>query len=172
MTHDGSSGFGRGAAGILGGMTNLRGLAFEISPITAEQALPMRREILRPGAPDSELRWPTDDQEDTLHVGCFTYGEIVGIASVHREEPPWIAEYEGGWRLRGMATSPVLRRRGVGRWMVATCMQHAFDHGGTLLWCNARTPAVRFYEALGFEVRGEEFEIPGAGPHYVMFRPL
>jgi hypothetical protein len=36
------------------------------------------------------------------------------------------------------------------------------------VWCNARTPAVGFYEKLGFSTIGEEFELPPIGPHYLM----
>jgi len=42
--------------------------------------------------------------------------------------------------------------------------------GGTMLWFNARTVAVPFYEKHGFATRGDEFEIPGVGPHYVMWQ--
>lgn len=148
------------------------GLQFEIRPIDAQETLTLRREILRPAAPDDELRFPTDSAPGALHVGCFTYEQLVGIASVHPEEPPWIGDYQGGWRLRGMATVAGVRRRGVGRWMLATCMQHVFEQGGNMLWCNARTLAVPFYESLGFELRGEEFDVPGAGPHFVMWRTV
>ena len=41
-----------------------------------------------------------------------------------------------------------------------------------LMWCNARVPAVRFYEKLGWAVSGEPFEIPTAGPHVKMTKRL
>jgi len=41
-----------------------------------------------------------------------------------------------------------------------------------LLWCNARVPAVGFYESLGWRVVSERFEIPTAGPHVKMVRRL
>ena len=97
---------------------------------------------------------------------------MCGIATVHQEPPPWDATIESGWRLRGMATTAGVRRRGVGTWMLATCMQHAWEQGGTLLWCNARVEASDFYRVLGFEPRDDRFIIDGVGEHIVMWREL
>jgi len=44
------------------------------------------------------------------------------------------------------------------------------SRGGGLLWCNARVPAVAFYERAGFEVRGEPWDEPHIGPHVAMLR--
>ena len=49
---------------------------------------------------------------------------------------------------------------------------HAKTHGPLQLWCNARTPAVGFYSALGWTRHGSEFDIPTAGPHYRMSKLL
>ncbi len=40
------------------------------------------------------------------------------------------------------------------------------------MWCNARSGARTFYERAGFCVEGEEFEIAGIGPHFLMAKPL
>jgi GNAT superfamily N-acetyltransferase len=148
------------------------GLHFEIRPATADEVRTLRRDLLRPGAPESELVWDGDDHPDTLHVATFVFDVMCGIATVHREAPPWDPDHEHGWRLRGMATSRGVRRRGVGTWMLATCMQHAWEQGGTLLWCNARTEASGFYRVLGFEPHGDRFDIPSVGEHIRMWREL
>lgn len=44
--------------------------------------------------------------------------------------------------------------------------------GAEVLWCNARVGALGFYLRLGFATIGEEFEIAGIGPHFVMWRDL
>ena len=36
------------------------------------------------------------------------------------------------------------------------------------MWCNARTPAVGFYQRHGWVVASEEFEVKTAGPHFKM----
>lgn len=129
----------------------------------------MRREILRPGASDTELAYPGDDAVDAGHFGAYLAHTLVGIASV---SPQPHRDVDTAWRLRGMATASTVRGTGVGALLLAACIDHVVAHGGTLLWCNARTPARGFYERFGFEAEGEEFEIPGIGPHYLMRRPI
>ena len=41
-----------------------------------------------------------------------------------------------------------------------------------LLWCNARLPAVGFYQKLGWAAVSDVFEIPTAGPHVKMTKRL
>jgi len=150
------------------------GPPLEVRPIAAEQTRPMRVEILRPASPVDDLVFPGDDDELTLHVGAFEEdGELLGITSVYAESrADSVAPAPMEWRLRGVATAPSARRRGVGSALMAACLDHVEQHGGDLVWCNARTPAVAFYTAHGFVVTSEEFEIEGAGPHHVMERRL
>ena len=65
-----------------------------------------------------------------------------------------------------------MRGRGVGHYLLATALQHVFEQGGTLVWCNARDSAVGFYSKMGLEVRGETFEIEGIGTHVLMWREI
>lgn len=153
-----------------------------VEPITAEQTHPLRMAVLRPGRPVSECIFPGDDAELTLHVGAMLDGRIMGIGSMYHEARPadapgtveLVADHaaDTAWRLRGMASDPGLRRRGVGRAVLQACEEHARANGGTLAWCNARTPAIAFYEANGWTAFGEEFDIPTAGPHFVMEKRL
>lgn len=153
-----------------------------VDRISAAQTHPLRMEVLRPGRPVSECEFPGDDDELTFHAGARLDGRIVSIASMYRESRA--ADAPGGapvgpdhaagtaWRLRGMATEPELRGSGAGRAALEACLTFALEHGATLAWCNARTPATGFYERMGWTVLGEEFEIPTAGPHFVMERSL
>jgi GNAT superfamily N-acetyltransferase len=143
---------------------------------------PLRQSVLRPGRPVEECVFPGDDAPETLHVGALLDGEVVAIASLYLEPRPGDApggapltdDHAAGtaWRLRGMATEPTVRRRGAGAAALAACEQHARDQGGTLLWCNARVEALEFYEANGWTILGEEFDIPTVGPHFVMEKPI
>jgi ribosomal protein S18 acetylase RimI-like enzyme len=67
-----------------------------------------------------------------------------------------------------MATAPQARGLRLGTSIVKACVAFARDNGARLLWCNARTGAVGFYSKLGFEIVGQEFEIPDVGPHFRM----
>ena len=139
----------------------------EIRPITAAETRWLRHVLLRPRDKPEDLVYPGDDARDSLHVGAFTEGSLVGIASVSRRPVPDGSE-KRAWQIRGMATVPELRRRGCGRALVEACIAHAAQAGGRSVWCYARAAAVGFYEACGFKTRGREFQIPGIGPHFLM----
>jgi GNAT superfamily N-acetyltransferase len=142
-----------------------------IRRISAAETRPLRQVILRPHQRVEELVYPGDDSPDAAHFGAFLDGELTGIASVCRE-PPHGEVSEGAWRLRGMAVAPQLQRRGIGSLLLRACIDHARQHGGTTMWFNARTPAIPFYRAHGFQVRGEEFVVLHAGPHYFMWSEI
>ena len=143
----------------------------EIRAISAAEARPIRHLVLRPHQPAETLVYPGDDAPESLHVGAFLHGKLVGIASVSRQPFPGAPGLDT-WQLRGMATLPNARRMGCGAALVRACVAHVEAHGGAALWCNGRTSALSFYRALGFETRGEEFMTPGTGPHFVMWRVI
>lgn len=142
-----------------------------IRAISAAGTRPLRSAILRPGQPPDMLVYPGDDAPDTLHLGAFEGDELVGIASIYHEPQPG-DERPGAWRLRGMATIDRVRGKGHGRALLTACIDAIRARGGELLWCNARTPAMGFYKSLGFSVRGEPFELPGIGEHFLMWRAI
>lgn len=146
--------------------------ALTIRPISAAQTRPLRQRVLRPHQPPEALVYPGDEDGETLHVGGYLDGEgPIAVASVYREDRE---ESPGGrgWRLRGMAVLPESQGAGYGAALLHACMAHAKLHGGEELWCNARTTAAGFYRRLGFTAAGPEFELPGIGPHFLMWRPL
>lgn len=149
--------------------------------IEAAQTLQLRSEVLRPGLPIEQSRFPGDYALTTFHAGALLGERIISIASIYLESRPANApgggsgsarasDHDAGtaWRLRGMATAPEFRSSGVGRIALQACIDHARANGGTLAWCNARTPAIGFYERMGWIALGDEFEIPTVGPHFVM----
>ena len=142
---------------------------FDIHSISAAETRPLRQQILRPHQNAAELVYPGDEDPHTLHAGAHKNGRLVGIATVTPE--PFAAHPDrSGWRLRGMATIPEVRGEGYGAALIDACLAHIRHHGGELIWCNGRTTAVPFYERVGFVKHGPEFEIPGTGPHFVLWR--
>jgi predicted GNAT family N-acyltransferase len=141
----------------------------EIHFLSVHQALPLRAAVLRSGRPVQDAILPGDDAEQTIHLGAFADGQLVAVASLFHEPPP-LESNSSAWRLRGMAVSPPAQGKGYGRALLQACFNHVAAQGGTVLWCNARATAKGFYLSCGFEVQGEEFEIPGIGPHFVMLR--
>jgi GNAT superfamily N-acetyltransferase len=143
----------------------------EIRPITAEQARALRHPILRAGLPPHTAMFPEDDNPRTAHLGAFDDERLVAVATFFPEAcaaRPGVPAY----RLRGMATLRPWRGRGGGRALLLAGQRVAERAGARTLWCNARTTARGFYEKLGFEIEGEEFELPDSGPHYVMIKDL
>ena len=152
-----------------------------ILDVAAAVTRPLRSTVLRDGAPPDTLVYPGDDDPRALHVGAYQGDTLVGIATIYPEAPPEAhraalpeAAYApvGAFRLRGMATRPDVQRGGVGRRVLERCFEHVRDSGAAVLWCNARTGARTFYEAMGLHAVGEEFDIAGIGPHFVMWRDL
>lgn len=146
--------------------------------IPAAETRQLRSDVLRPGIPPKDLVYPGDDHRQSLHVGAFDGDVLVAIATVYPEPPPEAhrgaipdAAYAEGasLRLRGMGSLPEYRGQGYGRAALERCFAHGRAIGAGFLWCNARLVAVPFYERLGLAAVGEEFDIPGIGPHYVMW---
>lgn len=139
-----------------------------IQPITPEQTHALRHAVLRPHQPIREMAYPGDDDPLTAHLGAVdTGGAVVGIVSLYHEPSP-ADPAPGDWRLRGMAVRPARRGIGLGTALVAAGLGAVRREGGRRVWCNARTPAVGFYERQGFTRVGEPFDLPGIGEHYVM----
>ncbi len=139
--------------------------------ITAEQARPLRQQVLRPGQPGSAVTYLGDECPETLHLGAYFEDHLIGTASVFRDTKMSKVSLEA-WRLRGMGVLDRYQGHGIGRLLLKCCITYIASRGGTLLWCNARTPVLGFYRSMGFTPSGDEFQIPGAGPHYFMSRPI
>jgi GNAT superfamily N-acetyltransferase len=144
-------------------------MAHLVRAISAAETRLLRQRVLRPAQRIEELVYPGDAAPDTLHLGAFLGDALVGVASVSREAPPGDSSPRA-WRLRGMAALPELRRQGIGAALLRACLAHVREQGGDLLWCHARSGAVPFYRALELAESGEEFELPGLGPHWFMSR--
>jgi len=142
-----------------------------VRPLQAPEVRPLRGRVLRPGQPPEACVYPGDELESTLHLGIFDAQELVGIASLYWEPPP-DRPAARAVRLRGMATLPEVRGRGFGRLLLEAGLERVAERGGRLIWANARTSALGFYERFGFERVGEEFDIQGIGPHFLLKMPL
>jgi len=161
----------------------------KIRAISSNETLPLRCAILRPDHPIQESIYAGDDDPSTQHWGAFVEDALIVIASLYPEPLAGSVRHqainknegpdgqqagatEHAWRLRGMAVHRAFQRKGYGRQLLHRCLESVADHGGTILWCNARSSAVGFYRGAGFETAGTEFVIPGIGPHYVMLRRM
>lgn len=142
-----------------------------VRPIPIEQARPIRQCVLRPGQPFEASIYPLDGAAETAHFGVFLDERLVGVASICRQSPLWVSDPDA-WRLRGVAVLDAARGLGCGRALLEACLGYARQKRGSLVWCNGRTTALAFYQALGFQTHGDPFIDPISGPHYWMWRQV
>ncbi len=138
----------------------------EVRVVEPEVTLPLRRAVLRPHQTLDEVRAGGDGRPG---VAVFDGDRVLACASV-RDEPMPGDGRPGDWRLRGMASDPTVRGEGYGAVALEAALDYARQRGATRVWCNARTGALGFYAKYGFTPVGEEFQLPDAGPHYLMWR--
>jgi predicted GNAT family N-acyltransferase len=147
--------------------------ALTVGRVPVADTYPLRRAVLRPGRPLSSVHLAADADPATAAIAARTAdGEVVGAAVVMREPCQWMPDRPGAWRLRGMATAEGRRGAGVGARVLQAAVDYVAAARGSLVWCNARVPARRFYERAGFAAHGEEWVDPDIGPHIAMWRPL
>lgn len=141
----------------------------EIDPAASAD---LRRAVLR-GGRDVPL---PGDESPAFHIGVYDEGVLVATGNIRAEPAPWLPDAllstGEGWRVRGMATDPACQGRGAGALVLDALAEHAIDQGGGVLWCNARTPAQRFYERAGLVTYGAVWVDPEIGPHIRMWRAL
>jgi len=147
-------------------------MTLTVERVPADRTYPLRQHVLRPHETLGQLVLPGDDDPESGHFVAIEAGDVVGTASARREPPPWVRDAALAWRLRGMATAEGQRSRGIGSAVLDAALEHVREHGGGLVWCNARVPAVRFYERAGFVTRGESWVDLVIGPHIAMERTV
>jgi predicted GNAT family N-acyltransferase len=149
---------------------------FRVDQVAAPVTWELRQAVLRPHETIEHMALPDDDEPLTGSFAAINRDdEIVGTVRVAPGDPPFAAgTYAPAstpmWRLRGMATREDVRHGGIGSELLARAIQHVADHGGGLLWCNARVPATNLYRRAGFVEHGDSWEDPDIGPHVVMWR--
>jgi GNAT superfamily N-acetyltransferase len=146
-------------------------MTLEVRRARVDEIFPLRHAILRPGRPVSYSVYSED--EGAVHVGAWDDGALVGCATVFPD--PWDGPpaQPHAWRLRGMAVDPSRQGTGVGRKVLEAAVDAARAAGAPMMWANARSTAVGFYERLGWTVAGEEFRTADTGlPHKAMVLDL
>lgn len=136
----------------------------EVKRLFASDVRALRHVILRPGQSVSEVTYEADEHPESGHYGVFVEGVLVAVGTVLPEHTD--GKTVGGvWRIRGMAVKTEVQKSGFGAQVLLACLGHVKTRKAKLLWGNARTPVLKFYEKFGFKVVGEEFDLPGGGPH-------
>lgn len=143
----------------------------QVLRISALDTINIRREMLRQDFPPEACHYPGDDDELTFHLGGFVDGKLVSIASFYFQKHELIDE-PNQFQLRGMATLPEHQGQGISSQLLRTAFPMIKQNLVEVLWCNARKTAVGYYETMGFEKHGQEFEVDQIGTHVLMSKKI
>ena len=142
----------------------------EIRAIEAEETYPIRKEELRKNVSLSH-EMVGDKAPETLHLGIFFEGQLVGIVSLMQAS---ISSFDDSpqYQIRGMATAAPYQGKGFGKRLLKEAEKRLKAMGVEFVWCNARVVALDFYLKMGFVIHGSVFQLPEIGPHYKMYKRL
>jgi ribosomal protein S18 acetylase RimI-like enzyme len=141
----------------------------DIRIIAASETYPLRHKILRQNEPIEKCVYPFDTAASTVHFGLFEKNALLGIISVF-ETKNEIFNDQKQFQIRGMAVLENQQKKGYGAALVRHTMAHLQKEKEYLVWFNARIIALGFYEKLGFQITGTEFEIVPIGMHFIMYK--
>jgi ribosomal protein S18 acetylase RimI-like enzyme len=105
-----------------------------------------------------------EKEKEEILIAAFEEEKILGCCMLIKQEP-------GTVRLRQMAVLNNLQGKGIGRALMQFAENIARDRGFQRITMHARKTASGFYEKLGYQVCGEEFEEVTI-PHFVMEKIL
>jgi predicted GNAT family N-acyltransferase len=98
------------------------------------------------------------------HIACYRNNQLVGCL-ILTPLP------DGELKMRQVAVAEQMQGKGVGKAMVDFSERFAREHGFTEMTMHARETAVQFYENLGYNRVGEQFEEVTI-PHWKMRKEL
>ncbi len=141
--------------------------------INAQDTYPIRQLMLVPSHLLKKAKFENDDDEDiSFHLGAFKESKLVSVASFFYERNQLFSDLHQ-YQLRGMATLPEFQGQGLSSELLSSAFPIIKQNFCTMLWCNARVPAVGFYQKVGFKKLNDDvFEIDDIGPHILMFKQI
>jgi GNAT superfamily N-acetyltransferase len=142
-----------------------------IKKITAVETFSVRHPVLRAGKPIETCNFDGDNLITTTHFGFFDNEILVGVITL-KEEKNSVFDHLTQYRIRGMAVLENYRKTGIGAKLVQHTENFVRQKNGGLIWFNARIVALSFYENLGFQIIGDDFDIDDIGKHFLMFKKL
>ena len=104
------------------------------------------------------------EEQNNIHIGCFDDDKLEGCCMLVPKDSNTI-------QLRQMAVIFGLQGKGIGRVLMQFAENIARDRGYRKIIMHARKSATGFYEKLGYQVAGDEFQEVTI-PHYIMEKEL
>ncbi|MBZ4036945.1 GNAT family N-acetyltransferase [Flavobacterium sp. 17A] len=142
-----------------------------IREITSKETFIVRQPVLRAGKPIESCIFEGDDLETTHHFGLFINEKLIGIISLFQKINTIFAEQNQA-QIRGMAVLDTHQKMGFGEALVRHCETYCNENKVDLIWFNARTAAVGFYQKMNYQPLGKAFDIKDVGEHYLMFKKI
>lgn len=129
-----------------------------------QQMVQLRIDILRKPLGLTFTPEELEKEKEEMLIGAFEDDKMLGCCMLIREDPSTV-------RLRQMAVLNNLQGKGIGRALMVFAENLARDRGYSRITMHARKTAIGFYEKLGYEVRGEQFDEVTI-PHFIMEKDL
>ncbi|GAB1856676.1 GNAT family N-acetyltransferase [Flavobacteriaceae bacterium MHTCC 0001] len=144
---------------------------YEIKEINVTDTYKVRHPVLRTNKPIDSCMFEGDTLKSTIHIGLFVKNKLVGVATFMKCNNPAFTVLEQ-YQLRGMAILKDYQGLKLGNAIITYGENMLKQKLTSLIWCNAREIAKKFYQRNGFSAVGEPFDIPKIGRHFVMFKTL
>ncbi|SFR58585.1 GNAT family N-acetyltransferase [Halogeometricum limi] len=132
-----------------------------------EDAFAIRREVfVEEQGVDESLEWDQYDEPsaDATHFVAYDDGRVVGAARLRAYDDETV-------KVERVVVAADVREDGWGSRIMRAAEREARDAGFPNVMLNAQIRVQPFYESLGYECRGEEFEDAGI-PHIEMHKRL
>lgn len=124
----------------------------------------LRNDILRKPLGLNFTAEELEKEKEEILIGAFEEEKMLGCCMLITTDPTTV-------RLRQMAVLNNLQGKGIGRALMQFAENIARDRGFRKITMHARKTAVGFYEKLGYQVEGEQFEEVSL-PHFIMQKVL
>lgn len=128
------------------------------------QMVQLRNDILRKPLGLSFTPEELEKEKNEILIAAFEEEKMLGCCMLITLDPATV-------RLRQMAVLNTVQGKGIGRALMQFAENIARDRGFRKMTMHARQTAVGFYEKLGYQVSGDQFEEVSI-PHFIMEKAL
>lgn len=121
----------------------------EIKHISPNETWNLRHKILWPEKPIDFCI--LDEDNEGLHYGVFRDDCSEALSVISLFVGADVAQF------RKFATDDVEQGKGYGSMLLKHVIDVSRSYGNSLIWCNARLSAFKFYQKFGFEITSDIF---------------
>ena len=137
---------------------------FDIQSPAYKQALILRQDILRTPLNITMTDKDIAGEDLDIHIGGFHEGVLIAYCIISRIDKQ-VA------KIRQVAVSSKLQGAGIGTKLNEFAEEVAMERGFRTIILHARKTVIQWYESIGYEIIGDEFQEVGI-PHNKMFKNL